>query len=93
MDPSGGIASGISPEEIDEGRQIVVGDGFPLGHLFRRGSGGVSGRSGDAIGNLPQAVPGLQGEDLDILPDLELALLIPDVAHLGKGVTLNHRLG
>ena len=93
MDPPGGVATGITPEQIDECGEIVVGDGFPLGNFLMSRTGGVAGCFGDPVRHSPQAVPCLQGEDLDILPDLELALLIPDVAHLGKGVSLNHSWG
>ena len=76
-------------EERDD---VVVGDGLELVDaldLERGGRADVRGLlGGDA--RLPQLGLRLAREDLDLLPDLELVLELPDAGHLGTGVARDH---
>ena len=90
VNPSNCVTTGVLAEQIDEGGQVVVGDILPFGDVLWAGAIGGACCCCNAGRNLAQIFPRLEGEGLDFLPQLELALLRPDGGHLGQGVTLDH---
>ena len=75
-----------------EGNDIVVGDLLNLVDLGHSEIGMRANPRGLIGGDTALAQLGLcfAGENLDLLPNVELVLKRPDVAHLGQRVALDH---
>ena len=81
-----------SRQQIDEGGNVVVGDGFPLGHGDRIDRRRFPNGCCHIGGDHPELGPGLGRQGLDLLKHLESPGLGPDVPHLRKGVAIDHRV-
>ncbi len=99
MDPAAGLGVVLAEIGVDvlghvgeERDDVVVGDGFELVDAldFERG---VRADVGSLLGGdagLPQLGLRFAREHLDLLPDRELVLEVPDAGHLGTGVARDH---
>ncbi len=85
VDPAAGRA-GARAEDVDEGRDVVVGDGLALLHVVH-GEGGGADRL-QVIGRGPVHL--LAGGDLDRAPGLHARVVGPEGAHRRAGVTVDH---
>ena len=87
VDPAPG-GPGRFREHVDEGGDVVVGDGLALAHRLdreRRGADGVE------VGGAGALLERLGGGDLDVAPRRHPRLVGPDGAELGTRVAGDHR--
>ena len=86
MDPAPGLRARALREDVDEGRDVVVGDPLALLHgvnCERRGADRFK------VG-LRRAFHLLAGGDLDAAPGLHARVVGPDGTDLRPGVTVDH---
>lgn len=92
MNPASGW-SDAGCDVFQEGNDVVVGCFFDLADGADVEGGfltdGVSIVSGDEF----QGSHGLTGKDFDFEPNFEFALLAPNLAHAGQGISFDHRQG
>src|SRR5437016_2091963 len=90
MNPACGRTDRVS--HIFEKRNYVMICSFLDLNDFRNGEArAFSNLDRVCLGNLAKLGHRLAGERFNLEPDLELALVRPDLAHLRSGIAINHR--
>src|SRR4051812_47362756 len=75
---------------LEKGNDIMVRPLLDLRDLSNREPRLVPDRGGVLLRDLAQLRHCLAGQSLDLQPDLEFALLRPQLAHLWPGITVDH---
>ena len=77
---------------LEKGDHVVIGALLDFADALDVEGRFPTNHRGIFLGNCPELGHRLAGEDLDFEPDLQLALLAPERAHLRQGIAFDHRV-
>src|SRR5438128_25764 len=89
MDPARRRADGLS-HVLQKSDDVVVRSLFDLQDFRNRKTSSLTNFRGVLLRDLAQLRHRLAGEHFDLKPNLELAFVRPDFAHLWPGITIDH---
>ena len=91
MEPASPLGVEAFADGVDERGQVVVRPALDLGHTLGRGRRRLRASPlRDLRADDPELAPRVERRQLDLEPQLQLALLGPDPGHLGSGVARDH---
>src|SRR3984893_1112968 len=89
MDPTRGRSDRLR-HIFEESDDVVIGPFLDLQNFRDRKARTLSDFCSVAFGNLAELGHGFASQHLDLEPDLKFALIRPDPAHFGSGITVDH---